>query len=547
METLKTARWARFASIAGLLALAALASGCGGGEAMPSLPLPDVDVSSVVAQPTSNGLPDFWSDGVFMEIFVRAYQDSNGDGIGDFKGLTSRLDHLKDLGISGIWLMPVHPSQDQDHGYAVTDYRSIAPEYGTLQDFQDFLKAAHERGIGVITDYVINHSAAQHPAFLQSKSASNNGFRDWYQWQSRQPSGWSIYGSNPWHYHATGYYFGGFWSQMPDFNLRNSAVVDWHHHNMRYWLNLGVDGFRFDAVGNLVENGPAAWEHQDENHTVMHGVQTLVHSYPQRFVVCEAPSLPQRYAQADSCSSSFAFGYQYALVSAVKGSSADLQEIAKYWLTAPPGMAGFASNHDGFAGDRLADQFNGDLTRMKLAAATYLLQTPSPFIYYGEEIGMRGAQGLTGDPKLRTPMSWTGNSTHAGFSTVTPFRALATNATTFNVATQQDDPNSLLSFYRAIIELRNGLPALQNGTYKNPTTSGSAMAFQRERDAQTAVVAVNYGTSNTQLTLTGLPASADFEVLWPTASPHPTRQTTPAGTLVIDLSVQSLQVLKQLP
>jgi alpha-amylase len=524
-----------------------LAACGGGGSGGPDTPPPEVDVSSVTAQPSASGLSENWHDGVFMEIFVRAYQDSDGDGIGDFKGLTSRLSHLKALGISGIWLMPIHPSQDKDHGYAVTDYRSVAPEYGTLQDFQDFLAAAHEQGIGVIIDYVINHSAAEHPAFLQSKSAVGNGFRDWYLWQASQPSGWSIYGSNPWHYQATGYYFGGFWSQMPDFNLRNSSVIDWHHNNMRQWLNLGVDGFRFDAVGNLVENGPSSWEHQAENHTVMQGVQTLVHTYPQRFMVCEAPSLPQRYAQSDSCGSSFAFGYQYALTSAVKGNTTDLQKIADYWLTAPSGMAGFASNHDGFAGDRLADQFNGDLTRMKLAAATYLLQTPRPFIYYGEEIGMRGAQGLTGDPKLRTPMSWTSNSTHAGFSTVTPFRALAANAGTFNVAAQQDDADSLLNFYRSIIALRNQLPALQNGTYKNPTTSGAAMAFQRERDAQSVVVAFNYGTSTGHLTLTGLPASTDFEVLWPAASPHQTLQTTPDGTLSIDLPAQSLQLLKQQP
>jgi glycosidase len=529
----------------GVLATALVA--CGGGNTAPETAPPDVDVSLVNPVPASNGLPDNWRDGVFMEIFVRAYQDSNGDGIGDFKGLTSRLDYLKALGISGIWLMPIHPSQDKDHGYAVTDYRSVAPEYGTTQDFKDFLQAAHARGIGVITDYVINHSAGEHPAFLQSKSASGNGFRDWYLWRATMPAGWSIYGSNPWHYHASGYYFGGFWSQMPDFDLRNASVVNWHHNNMRHWLNMGVDGFRFDAVGNLVENGPSAWEHQTENHAVMKGVQTLVHQYPQRFMVCEAPSLPQRYAQPDSCGSSFAFGYQYSLAAAVKGSASDVEKIATYWLTAPQGMAGFASNHDGFAGDRLADQFGGDLTRMKLAAATYLLQTPRPFIYYGEEVGMSGAQGLTGDPKLRTPMSWTGNRNHAGFSTTTPFRVLASNSTTNNVEAQQNDVNSLLNFYRAIIGLRNSSAVLQTGVYKKAVFNGSKMAFQRELNGQSMVVGFNYGSTAGQLLMQEQAPNARFEVLWPVGSPAANIQSSSDGTLTLDLPAQGVLVLKQVP
>jgi glycosidase len=506
-------------------------------------------MSPVAAEPRSNGLPEHWDEGVFMQIFVRAYQDSNGDGVGDFKGLTSRLGYLKSLGISGIWLMPIHPSQDRDHGYAVTDYRAVAPEYGSLQDFQDFLQAAHAQGIGVVTDYVINHSAADHPAFLQAQSGADNPWRDWFVWQPSLPGGWSVYGSNPWHFHRSGYYFGGFWSQMPDFNLRNSAVTDWHHDNLRFWLNLGVDGFRFDAVGNLVENGPNAWEHQPENHRILRDVQTLVHSYPQRFMVCEAPSLPQRYAAPDSCGSAFAFGYQYALTSAVKGNTADLQTIADYWLTAPAGMVGFASNHDSFAGDRLADQLDGNLTRLKLAAATYLLQTPRPFIYYGEEIGLRGAASLTGDPRLRTPMSWTGDSTHAGFSTVRPFRALSANASSAHVAAQDADPDALLNFYRAIISLRNSLPALQRGRYQNPVIADLALAFERQHEGQSVLVAINHGPSATRLSLSGLPHSTRFVSRWPTEAAAPANELVSHadGTLSLDVPAHSLRVWQQVP
>lgn len=539
----------RLAALGSSLGLSCLLGACGGSEGVADAPPPEVDMSPITAQPRSNNLPEHWDEGVFMQIFVRAYQDSNGDGIGDFKGLTSRLDYLQSLGISGIWLMPIHPSQDRDHGYAVTDYRAIAPEYGTLQDFQDFLQAAHAKGIGVITDYVINHSAAEHPAFLQAKSAPSNPWRDWFVWQPSLPGGWSIYGSNPWHFHRSGYYFGGFWSQMPDFNLRNSAVTDWHHDNMRFWLNLGVDGFRFDAVGNLVENGPSAWEHQPENHPILRDVQTLLHNYPQRFMVCEAPSLPQRYAASDSCGSAFAFGYQYALTSAVKGNTADLQTIANYWLTAPAGMVGFASNHDSFAGDRLADQFNGDLTRQQLAAATYLLQTPRPFIYYGEEIGLRAAASLTGDPRLRTPMSWTGDSTHAGFSTVRPFRALSANASSANVTAQDTDPDSLLNFYRAIIRLRNSLPPLQRGRYQNAVTADLALAFERQHAGQSVLVAINHGTSPARLSLSGLPASTHFAARWPTepAAPNSLLTSRADGSLSVDIPAQSLRVWQQLP
>jgi glycosidase len=475
-----------------------------------------------------------------MEIFVRAYRDSDGDGIGDIRGLIQKLDYLKALGVTGLWLMPVNPSQDKDHGYAVTDYREIASEYGTLADFDELLKQAHQRGIGIVIDYVINHSAAQHPAFTNSRNARTNSFRDWYVWQDVAPSGWSIYGSNPWRSTSVGAYFAGFWDQMPDFNLKSTTVVKWHQDNIRFWLNRGVDGFRFDAVGNLVENGASAWENQPENHTVMAGIQATLAPYANRFMVCEAPALPQRYAQSDSCGRSFAFGYQSDLVRAAQGSATDVARISSYWSTAPAGMVGFASNHDSFAGQRLHDQLGGNPARLRLAAATYLLQTRSPFIYYGEELGMAGAANLSGDPKLRTPMSWTSDNTRAGFTSGTPFRALSGNVSSANVAMEDTDATSMLNFYRSVIALRQSKPSLQRGSYQGALSSGAMMTFQRTLGAETTLLVFNYGSTAGAITATGLPSRATLHRLWPVGDADLVSDA--AGSVNVNQSAQSFAV-----
>jgi alpha-amylase len=544
---------------AALLSLALLAGcGGGGGSDTPAIP-PTIDaasVSAVAASDPGSALPAHWQRGVFMEIFVRAYQDSNGDGIGDLKGLTSRLDDLKELGITGLWLMPIHPSQDRDHGYAVTDYRAIAPEYGTLADLDELLRQAHARGIGVVIDYVMNHSAAAHPLFANSRSAADNPRRDWYVWQNPAPPGWTIYGSNPWHGAGSnggsgvGSYFGGFWSQMPDFNLKNTRVAEWHRDNLRFWLNRGVDGFRFDAVGNLVENGPSAWENQPENHALMASVQGVLAGYARRYLVCEAPGQPRRYAEADSCGSAFAFGQQYDIVSAAKGDTAAIARVAAYRSTASDTLAGFASNHDGFAGERLWDQLGGDVAKMRLAAATYLLSSPTAFVYYGEEIGMAGASGLSGDPKLRTPMSWTPSTTNAGFTTGRPFRELSANVASANVAAQRGNPASLRSFYRDVIALRQTLPALTLGRYAGAQAQDTRMQFRRVlttgKGTDTVWVGFNYGNRAATLDLADLPAGMTLRRHWPAGAGDVTLDTQgratvtlPAGSFAVLQAVQA--------
>ncbi len=518
--------------------------GGGGGGGGSTATLPSWDSAPVALAASTNGLPPHWRDGVFMQIFVRAYKDSNGDGVGDLQGLISKLDYLQALGVHGIWLMPIYPNQDHDHGYAVTDYRNVATEYGSLADLDALLAAAHARGIGVILDYVMNHSAAQHPAFVHSASGPGNRWRDWYLWQSTKPGGWSIYGNNPWYSSASGAYFAGFWDQMPDFNLRNSAVVDWHSSNLRFWLNRGVDGFRFDAVANLVENGPSAWENQPQDHVLMAGVQELLSQYDQRFMVCEAPAAPLDFAQGTSCGRAFAFGYPYHLVKAASGNDqAAVQAIASYWQGAPAGLSGFASNHDSFAGDRLYNQLGGDQRRQQLAAATYLLQSHSPFIYYGEEIGMAQSALLSGDPKLRTPMSWSSEPQAAGFSSAVPFRSLSANAATANVAMQEGDGNSLLAFYRGLIALRNGRSSLEQGLYTAAQASGNVMGFQRSMgnapgDEKTLVV-FNYGNAPATAQITSLGSASTLRALWPAGLGN---ANVLGGAAALNMAAQSVAV-----
>ncbi len=483
-------------------------------------PPPPVDISPVAAADPGSRLPGDWRHGVFAEIYVRGYRDSDGDGIGDLRGLIERLDYLRELGVSGLWLMPVMRSQDRDHGYAVVDYRAIEPDYGTLADFDELLAQAHARGIGIVIDYVINHSAAENPLFLNARSAPANPHRDWYVWQPRAPRGWSIYGTTPWYDTGQGAYFAGFWDQMPDFDLRNPAVLRYHQDNLRFWLNRGVDGFRFDAVGNLVENGPDAWENQPENVAVMAAMRQVVGGYANRYMVCESPAAPRMYGGDDACGGSFAFDHRADLLGAADGAEASIRAAANYFVDAPPGMATILSNHDAFAGERPWDRFSGDLARYRLAAATLLLQPGTPFVYYGEEIGLAGGAGLRGDPRLRTPMSWTGDPKTGGFTTGRPFRLLSANVATHNVAAEAADAGSLLNFYRRLIALRTSRPSLRRGAYEAPAVDGRVMSFRRTLGGERTLVVFNYGRREARAEVAGLPAGAALA---------PLGDTRPAG------------------
>jgi alpha-amylase len=514
-----------------------------------------------------------------MEIFVRAYQDSNGDGIGDLRGLISRLDYLQALGIKGLWLMPIQASADHDHGYATLDYRRIEPDYGTLEDFDLLIHEAHRRGIGVVMDYILNHSASQHPLFLAAQSDPRSPWRDWFVWSSAPLSdlqAWSIFDQTPWHLppmtsrpsaskgasnnkvgsagrvSASPRYFATFGKDMPDFNMRNPAVVRYHEDSLRFWLNRGLDGYRLDAVPHLIENNARDWNDQPESRALTGAFTRLIKAYPHRHVVCEATAEPQVYAQPDICGSAFAFGLERAIVEAAKAdgqASLDAAVKVAHWFTqAPLSMATMLSNHDLFAGPRAWDQFAGDERPYRLAAATYLLLPGTPFIYYGEEIGQAGVMQLPGDQPLRAPMSWTAEG---GFTTWQPFRPLSPNVASHNAEAQQADPASLLQFYRTMLALRNEQPSLARGSYEAPMARGHVVTFQREWQGQRTLVAINYGPTEASLPLT-LAASMSLRQLYPAngqTALSATRMTRdqeapdPTG-LVLTLPPQSVQVYR---
>ncbi len=537
---------AAFAMRAVILSLV-LAGCAGGGGGAPGLspsnippePLPVVDTTPVPAGNLSSSLPEGWHRGPLMQIYVRGYQDSDGDGIGDLRGLIQRLDYLKDLGVSGLWLMPVTQSQDNNHGYAVTNYRAIEAQYGTLADFDELLRQAHARGIGVIIDYVMNHSGTRHPAFLNSRTGTGNAFRDWYLWQGTKPSGWSIYGSDPWRSESTGFYFAPFSTEMPDFNLANPLVVNWHHDNLRYWLNRGVDGFRFDAVGHLVENGPNAWDNQPQNYPLMGDVRRVVNGYANRTMVCEAPGDPIGFTAASACGSAFVFGLQMNFMRAAQGDGAALQTAGYHFNAFPHSLATFLSNHDSFAGARPWDQLGGNVSRLKLAASMVLLLPGVPFVYYGEEIGMGAGAGLTGDTSLRSPMSWTSDPVRGGFTSGTPFRALASNVRTQNVASQQADTQSLWSHYRSLIQMRRARASLSQGTYEIARVDGNVLTFRRRFGPEETFVAINTGEAR-RVQIPLLAPGVRYRTLYPLSDTIVTAGAD--GMLTLDLPAQSTLV-----
>jgi len=513
-----------------------------------SLAAPPVDLSPVPARPKASALPPGWEHGAFMEIFVRGYQDSDGDGIGDLRGLIQRLDYLKDLGISGIWLMPITASADHDHGYATTDFRRIEPQYGSLRDFDELIRQAHRRGIGVIIDYVINHASHEHPLFQQALKDRRSPYRDWFVWQDRAPEGWDIWGKNPWTVATSaadgnklGAYFGTFGPHMPDFNLRHPAVLDYHRSSLRFWLNRGLDGFRLDAVPHLIENNAVDWNDQPESRRLSRELQALIKQYPRRHVVCEATANPQQYASPEVCGSAFAFGLEAQMIKAARGETAAVGEIARILSQAPSTMANVLANHDIFAGARVWDQLTGDEARYKLAAASYLLAPGTPFIYYGEEIGMAGVSQLPGDEPLRAPMSWT--SDLRGFSSsATPYRPLSPNAASHNAAAQVRDPGSLLNFYKAMIALRRQLPSIARGDLRQARAEAQVLSFQRRLGNELSLVLINYGEQAATQAVSGLPAGALLQQAYPKTAAQASLGSDAQGQALLRAPARSVQV-----
>jgi glycosidase len=469
----------------------------------------------VPAAPSEAGWSGWWNDTVFYEIFVRSYYDSDGDGVGDINGLISQLDYLNDgdpatdddLGVTGLWLMPINESPSY-HGYDVVDYFAVDQEYGTLEDFQRLLEEAHARGIRVIIDLVLNHTSTHHPWFEEAAASPDSAYRDYYIFEESSPGFRSPWGSEAWHASGDDYYYGVFWSEMPDLNYANPVVTEESYEIVRFWLEeVGVDGLRLDAIKHLIENGdiqentPATHEWFEDFYTFYKDIN------PEAFAVGEAWTSMEEVLDytGDEVDIAFEFETATAMLTSVRNRSA--RTIAQaHQLAAenfPPNQfATFLTNHDQ---DRTMSVLLGDVDKAR-AAATLLLAGPGvPFVYYGEEIGQRGRKP---DENIRRPLQWS-DEPNAGFSTASiPWRLPYEDYTEVNIAAQTDDHDSLLSHYRRLIHARNNHEALRTGDWVGlPLDDFNLYAFLRRTPDQTLLVLVNLSDEE----------KSNYALCWPDA------------------------------
>lgn len=513
----------------------------------------------------------WWQKGVFYQIYPRSFADSNEDGIGDLKGIINKLDYLKNLGIEAIWLSPHYPSPLYDCGYDIADYQGVAPEYGTLADFQRFLEEAHRRDLRVVLDLVLNHTSDQHPWFIESRSSLDNPKRDWYIWRAGKandpPNNWySSFGGSAWEYDdLTGqYYYHYFFKQQPDLNWRNSEVKAAMFQVIRYWLDMGVDGYRLDAIGTLFEdpdlidqpsklnqaelyklsrtaNNPAdkaqvrdymkemfVLQHDlPESHYLMREIRLLCNEYDDRVLIGETDELS--YCGTGEDELHMVFNFPLMLLDRLDPDWIRANQINRLACLPPGSWPGNTlDNHDiGRVFSRYSDgQHDQELARISIALMLTLRGTP--FLYYGEEIGMtdlllprlsdfrdqlgiwayhieRDVLGAShpiaekyaaqfGRDKNRTPMQWE-NVPNAGFCPpgTEPWLPVNPNfSNRVNVADQNSDPASLFSFYRSLLKLRQQTPALIAGEYiQIAEESKNQLSFLRSVGEQNCLVILN--------------------------------------------------------
>ncbi len=447
-----------------------------------------------------------YGDKVFYEIFVRSFADSDGDGIGDLNGVTAKLDYLKDMGVTGIWLMPINPTTSY-HGYDVTDFKEVNPEYGTLADFDNLVAQAKSRGIGIVLDFVINHSSNQHPWFTNAISATDAQYRNYFsiehkdEVKSRCESGQvamvddNVYNSGAWRPisgvgNTTNYrYYGAFDSSMPDFNYGRvpnlNPVYDEILDAARFWMKRGALGLRLDAVKHIYQNERGA-----ENVKFLNRLYSdLKADYPDIYMVGEVLSgMDDTAPFFGGLPSLFHFDSWWKLEGALMSWEAkyyakDMNEaMYKFRAISPTfNAATKLSNHDE---DRAMSKLGGNVEKAKIAAAAIMTSPGQPYIYYGEEVGMSNMKS-SGDEYVREPILWGDNYT-------TTWRA--NTAPTTTVAAQLADQNSLLNFYKQIVKVRNSTPALQHGVFEPiawANLPSSMMAWIRSLDLSRVFVVMN--------------------------------------------------------
>jgi maltose alpha-D-glucosyltransferase/alpha-amylase len=484
----------------------------------------------------------WYKDAIFYELHVKAYTDADGDGIGDFPGLLTRLDHLKDLGVDCVWLLPMYPSPFRDDGYDISDYCAIHPQYGTLDDFKAFLSAAHDRGLRVVTELVLNHTSDQHPWFKEARSSPDSPKRDYYVWSATddryqgvriifrdtEMSNWA------WDPVSKAYYWHRFFSHQPDLNYDNPAVREEIWQVMRFWLELGVDGFRVDAVPYLVEREGTSCENLPETHAVMRELRKRMEAeFPGRVLLAEANMWPEEvrpyFGEGDEFQMAFHFPLMPRMFMALRlEDRKPLVEIVERTPEIPAACQWglFLRNHDEltlemvtdaerdymydeYARDpvarinlgirrRLAPLLDGDRRRIELMNALLLSLPGSPVLYYGDEIGM-GDNVYLGDRNgVRTPMQWTGGW-NGGFATADPerlYQPLISNPVygyqAVNVESQRRQENSLLNWTKRLIQVRRSTRVFGRGSieFLKPANH-RVLAYVRSLDAEQVLVVNN--------------------------------------------------------
>jgi alpha-glucosidase len=483
----------------------------------------------------------WWKHAVIYEIYPRSFQDSDGNGIGDIKGITSRLDYLHDLGIDAIWITPMYPSPGIDYGYDISNYTAIDPEYGSMADLEHLIAEAKKRNIRVIMDYVINHTSDQNAWFIESRSSRTNPKRDWYIWRDgkapgQPPNNWqSWFGHSAWTLDpkTNQYYYHYFYKEQPDLNWRNPEVKKAMEGVLEFWMKKGVAGFRIDAVSRLFEDpdlhddpylpgtnayGDRNIEHKytdnyPEVHDILKELRRVVGKYPgDPVLITEADEpnieeLAKMYGNGDEVQ--LPMDFQIADVNKLSAPRFRqlFNEVENNTAHGQPEY--FFSNHDQpRQWDRYGDGTNNDQIA-KLMAVLLLTTRGTPQMYYGEELGMRTTDpariedvhdpiGKLGWPKEkgrdgeRTPMQWN-TSPNAGFTTAaTPWLPIPPSASTYNVATESKDPNSIFNAYKRLLALRKTNPALRDGSYEAVNEDDpDVFSYLRRSGSTTVLVALN--------------------------------------------------------
>jgi maltose alpha-D-glucosyltransferase/alpha-amylase len=521
---------------------------------------------------------DWYKDAIFYEAPVKAFADADGNGVGDFQGLTSRLDYIRELGVDCLWILPMYPSPLRDDGYDIADFYGIHPSYGTIEDFQKFLDAAHDRGIRVITDLVMNHTSDQHPWFQAARQDPASPFRDYYVWSDTdrrytdariiftdtEKSNWTL---DP---VAKQYYWHRFFSHQPDLNYDNSAVRTAMLDVMRHWLDRGLDGFRCDAVPYLIEREGTICENLPETHKILKEVREVIDSEygGDRVLLAEANQWPEDvrpyFGEGDEFHMSFHFPLMPRLYMAIR--RADRLPITDIFTHTPPIPPAcqwclFLRNHDeltlemvtneerdymyyAYASDpqmklnlgirrRLAPLLDNDRRRIELLNCLLLTLPGSPIVYYGDEIGM-GDNIYLGDRNgVRTPMQWSSDR-NAGFSAAEEGRLYLPVITdpvygyqSVNVAAQERTPSSLLNTMKRLIAARKRTPAFGRGTiqFLRPRNQ-SVLAFLRRHADDTILVVCNLSERSqpVELDLSAYRGAVPTELLGETRFPPVTAQ-----------------------